>query len=1105
MSDNRPLHLPSPFSLAFLSNWLRRFLAPASSTSRLVKLRRLISLPLDLELLTFRLEQSLVQAAIKKRYIHCKGLAGALPVFCKCSVVFKHINETRIASSNNSLKNFVCRSSVSGDDCVAFADFNMDYQGCWNTWNNIKKHISTFEFDYDKKSNGAMVRSISGRNSLLVKDPPRKEVHPAVENCRAAGIRVMVIIGGHWTLGAEHRHKQEVRLFKEDGEVVSMTGDAVNDAPGLKLANTSVAMGIAGIEFAKEASAVVLGFLADDNFSMLYKYKVHDLHKMVRLPPHFYCGYGYPGGSIPALISPATMSGRGKGGKGLGKGGAKRHRKVLRDNIQGITKPAIRRLARRGGVKRISGLIYEETRGVLKIFLENVIRDAVTYTEHARRKTVTAMDVVYALKRQGRTLVVWSVDFSISSRSLAVKKEYKQKRNPSLLGFKMSVFSPVKILPVFFGLLSLISNNRFYFGVINSKMGFFDLNIPYHESDRYVAADKSTLKSIRLKLAVKAAELGYTGVAYNRVIKGVMSDKDRCSIPPFALSSLIKLAPALSSSVKFHRELLNVPVSTPFRQYTRLTVVVDSPAQTAALNSGNPVLKSYDIVAVRPLNQNSFEQACQTAEVDIIAIDFSEKLPFRLKQSMVQAAVKRGVYFEISYSGLIVDAQSRRQLISTAKLLVDWTRRKNLIVSSAAPSAAELRGPYDVANLLFLLGLPFEHAKAAISKNCRSLIEVALRKKQYFKEAIKVEVIPSSGNSNCETPPFSDWLKWDPISSGEGDLLLDDIEKFFAGNDRVCNTVNSVRLAAALNSLPPHGLQMKKVSSIDKFVPEVLDGVEKLPSTVESQVSTYGQSEEPCAANSQTLEAQHAEEIGHQYPSQLTSQNHSLSSSTVNDSSQVDKKSNLGALEELNSAKELIRLPISDVTLRSLDSYNCSGSTLVPSTDGVTNIICEYNTDTAQAHDNVSPGKNAKPSSPGEESALPISSPVDLHIVIDKGKNGTVRENGEKPPFALPDASSNERSNNTDFPEKLDNFVISNDAFTCEASHNLITRENDSVSVVEPMQEDSLEDEKETKGNQILGKPVAGRRRRKRRADYSHFPFHLKHILNLKPFKKTRK
>ena len=89
---------------------------------------------------------------------------------------------------------------------------------------------------------------------------------------------------------------------------------------------------------------------------------------------------------------------------GLGAGGAKRHRKVLRDNIKGITKPAIRRLARRGGVKRISGMVYDETRSVLKAFLKNVISDAVAYTIHARRKTVTSLDVVYALKRQGRTL-----------------------------------------------------------------------------------------------------------------------------------------------------------------------------------------------------------------------------------------------------------------------------------------------------------------------------------------------------------------------------------------------------------------------------------------------------------------------------------------------------------------------------------------------------------------------------------------------------------------------------------------------------------------------------------------------------------------------------
>ena len=50
------------------------------------------------------------------------------------------------------------------------------------------------------------------------------------------------------------------------------------------------------------------------------------------------------------LTSLRKMSGRGKGGKGLGKGGAKRHRKVMRENIQGITKPAIRRLDRKSVV-----------------------------------------------------------------------------------------------------------------------------------------------------------------------------------------------------------------------------------------------------------------------------------------------------------------------------------------------------------------------------------------------------------------------------------------------------------------------------------------------------------------------------------------------------------------------------------------------------------------------------------------------------------------------------------------------------------------------------------------------------------------------------------
>ena len=91
-------------------------------------------------------------------------------------------------------------------------------------------------------------------------------------------------------------------------------------------------------------------------------------------------------------------------GKGLGKGGMKRNRIIGRQLRPALTNSDIRRLARRGGVKRISGLIYVEVRGILRIFLKNVLRDAISYSEHAQRKTVTAMDVVHALKRRGNTL-----------------------------------------------------------------------------------------------------------------------------------------------------------------------------------------------------------------------------------------------------------------------------------------------------------------------------------------------------------------------------------------------------------------------------------------------------------------------------------------------------------------------------------------------------------------------------------------------------------------------------------------------------------------------------------------------------------------------------
>lgn len=81
----------------------------------------------------------------------------------------------------------------------------------------------------------------------------------------------------------------------------------------------------------------------------------------------------------------------------------KKNRKI-RSCIDGITKGQIKRMARRGGVSRISSLVYDKIRKSILKFIHTLVKAAVTMSGHHRRKTMTLDDVLQALKQQHKAV-----------------------------------------------------------------------------------------------------------------------------------------------------------------------------------------------------------------------------------------------------------------------------------------------------------------------------------------------------------------------------------------------------------------------------------------------------------------------------------------------------------------------------------------------------------------------------------------------------------------------------------------------------------------------------------------------------------------------------
>ena len=92
----------------------------------------------------------------------------------------------------------------------------------------------------------------------------------------------------------------------------------------------------------------------------------------------------------------------------IGEGQQGRRRQIKQLRI-GISDGSIRRLARWAGVVRIAKNSYNEVKGCLNFFLETIIKDTLTYMEYAHRKTILTSDVLFALRRNGKQIYLWSI------------------------------------------------------------------------------------------------------------------------------------------------------------------------------------------------------------------------------------------------------------------------------------------------------------------------------------------------------------------------------------------------------------------------------------------------------------------------------------------------------------------------------------------------------------------------------------------------------------------------------------------------------------------------------------------------------------------------
>ena len=289
---------------------------------------------------------------------------------------------------------------------------------------------------------------------------------------------------------------------------------------------------------------------------------------------------------------------------------------------------------------------------------------------------------------------------------------------------------------------------------------------------------------------VRAIQLGYSTVAVDvrisqddlttkstaKKVKRQKTDEDAKKLdfpPPPTVDLSEDDYPALAARGRKPRVLTRLTIS--FRDNNFLPIFYRS--ETAA---------SYDLIGVAPESAHALQAVLKSGfRADVVAFNPDTVRKVRWTRKLYTECVEKHMFFELSYAPAVRDSALRRDVISQGHSFHAVGKARSVILTSGAARAMELRGPHDVANLGFLLGLSEQQGKAAVGEMARRAVNAAAgRKLGPYRAKVEKVADMNEGERKLKVPKDFDGEESeeseddeDEASEDDGDMETEDVIK----------------------------------------------------------------------------------------------------------------------------------------------------------------------------------------------------------------------------------------------------------------------------------------------------------------------------------------